>query len=73
MSDRALPAGGAFGVRVVAATRLVVIVLGEHEIPSIEAVLAPVGDDLTLLPEPVLGFGGEEEAAAATVDAHDLR
>lgn len=48
------------------------IVVGEDEVPAIAAVLAPVGDDVAGLPDAVLGGMGQEEAAAAAVDADDL-
>ena len=59
--------------RVVAAAGFVIVVFGEDDVPAVEAVLAAVGHDLAFLPQRVLGFGGEEEAASTAVDAHDLR
>ena len=51
---------------------IVVVVLGQHDVPPIEAVLAPVSNDVVDLPYSVLGWRGEEEAAAATIHTHDL-
>jgi 16S rRNA (guanine966-N2)-methyltransferase len=72
MSDRVLPAGRAVGGGVVAAACLVIVVLGEFEIPAIEAVLAAIRHELACLPEAIFGRLGQQEATAATVDTDDL-
>jgi len=46
--------------------------LGEDEVPAVAAVLAAVADDVTGVPRTALGRLGEQEAAPAAVDAHDL-
>jgi hypothetical protein len=45
--------------------------VGELEIPAVEAVGAAVGDDLARFPRAVLAGSGEEMRAAAAVDARD--
>jgi hypothetical protein len=47
-------------------------VVGEDEVPAVEAVLAPVRDEVAGQPHPVLARRGEQEGAPATVDAGDL-
>ena len=48
------------------------VVVFHDEVPSVEAVLAAVGDDVAVHPQAVLAWGSEEECAAAAVDAGDL-
>ena len=47
------------------------VVLGELEVPDVEAVAAAVGDDVTDLPAE-LGIAGQTPAGPAAVDALDL-
>ena len=44
-----------------------VFVVGQHDVPTIQAVLTPVEDDVAGLPA-LLGFETAEVAPAATVD-----
>ncbi len=67
-SDR--PSAGDSDVGLVAAVGVVVVF--EHEVPTVEAVLASVGDHVAVEPDVVLSWWREEEAAAAAVDARDL-
>ena len=48
------------------------VVVLEHEVPAIEAVLAAVGDDVAGEPDAVLAWWGEQERSPAAVDAGDL-
>jgi hypothetical protein len=48
------------------------LLVGEDEVPPVEAVLAAVGDDVAGQPHVVLTWWCEQERPAATVDAHDL-
>ncbi len=57
----------------VGAAHLGVVLVGHHEIPAVEAVLAAIGDDVAGFPDAVLGRVGEQEAPATAVDADDLR
>ena len=45
---------------------------GEDEVPAIPAVLAAVRHDVTRIPHAVLAGVGEQEAASAAINAHDL-
>ena len=49
-----------------------IVVVLEHEVPSVEAVLAPVGDHVAVDPHPVLAWRSQQKAATAAVDARDL-
>jgi hypothetical protein len=49
------------------------VVVFQHEVPSIETVFAPVGEDVTCFPPTVFARLGEQECAAAAIDAGDLR
>jgi hypothetical protein len=51
----------------------VLVVVGEDEVPPIETVDAPVGDDIAGFPPPVLTRRGQQVAASTAVDARDLR
>ena len=51
----------------------VVVIVGHHEIPPVEAVLAAVGNDVAGKPFAVFTGHREEVAASATVDADDGR
>ena len=59
-------------VRLVAAGHLGIVLVRHHQVPAVEAVLAPIRDHVTRLPDPVLGRVRQQEAAAAAVDAGDL-
>src|SRR5918995_1524396 len=47
--------------------------LSEDEVPAVEAVLAPVGDDVAGIPRAVLPRWRQQERAPSAVDARDLR
>ena len=49
------------------------LVVIEHEVPAVEAVLASVGDDVAREPDAVLARRREQERSTAAVDAGDLR
>ena len=55
--------------RCAAMSRLV----GQDEIPAVEAVTASVRHDVARLPHAVLGRVAEQVGAASAVDAHDRR
>lgn len=48
------------------------LVVGQHEIPAVEAVLAAVGDDVARQPHSVFSRPGHQERPPAAVDARDL-
>ncbi len=48
-----------------------VITIGEHQIPSIPAILATVGHDVASLPQPILRRQGQQVGPPAAVDAVD--
>ena len=48
-----------------------VLVVGQHQVPAVAAVLAAVGDDVAGQPYAVFGRVGEQVAAATAVDAGD--
>jgi hypothetical protein len=49
------------------------VVVFQHEVPAIETVFAPVREDVARFPPTVFAGLGEEERAAAAIDAGDLR
>lgn len=51
---------------------IVEILVLQHEVPAVVAVLAAVRDDVADLPQVVLGRRREQETSAAAVDARDL-
>jgi hypothetical protein len=57
----------------VVASAYVLVIVGEDEIPPVETVDAPVGDDIAGFPPPVLTRRGQQVAASTAVDARDLR
>jgi len=46
-------------------------VVGQHEVPAVAAVLAPIGHDVARVPSAVLPRGSNQVAATATVDTSD--
>ena len=57
----------------VAARDAVVIVFGDHQVPSVEAVLAPIRNEIAGLPDSVLRRVRQQKAPAPAVDTRDLR
>ena len=66
LSDHSQPEIGSRGV-----AAAVVVVVGHHQVPTVEAVLAAVGHEVTWQPHTVFAGHREQVAAAATVDAID--
>lgn len=51
----------------------VLVIVGQYEIPPVETVDAPVGDDIAGFPPAVLTRRGQQVAPSTAVDARDLR
>jgi len=60
------------GIGLVAARHFGIVLVGHHEVPPVETVLAAVGNDVARFPNAVLAGMGEQEASTTTVDARDL-
>ena len=59
-------------MRLVASGQFCVVLVGHHQIPTVETVLATVGNDITRLPDAVLRRMTEQEAPPTAIDARDL-
>lgn len=51
---------------------MLLVGIGKDEIPSVEAVLAAIRDDVTGIPAPVFARVREQKTATAAIHAHDL-